>query len=180
PDDIESINVLKGAAASALYGSRAANGVIIITTKKGKKSKGIGVTINSNATVGFIDKSTFAEYQNQYGPGYGDYFTFEDVNGDGIDDQVENYVDDASYGPAFDPNLYIYQWDSFDPASPNYMKKSPYIAAKNRPITFFKTPITLTNYISISNGLENGSYRLSYTKMDQSCVIPFKIYDRHN
>ena len=180
PDDIESVNVLKGAAASALYGSRAANGVIIITTKKGKKAKGMGVTINSNASVGLIDKSTFAEYQNQYGPGYGDYFTFEDINGDGIDDQVENYQDDASYGPAFNPNLYIYQWDSFDPASPNYLKRSPYVAAENGPITFFKTPVTLTNSISISNGLENGSYRLSYTKLDQSGLMPNSQLDRHN
>src|SRR5690606_2039386 len=180
PDDIESINVLKGAAASALYGSRAANGVIIITTKKGKKAKGLGVTINSNATVGFIDKSTFAEYQDQYGPGYGDYFTFEDIDGDGIEDQVENYVDDASYGPAFDPNLFIYQWDSFDPSSPNYLQKSAYVAAENGPITFFETPITLTNSISISNGLENGSYRLSYTKLDQSGLLPNSTLDRHN
>lgn len=180
PDDIESINVLKGAAASALYGSRAANGVIIITTKKGKKAKGLGVTLNSNATVGFVDKSTFAEYQNQYGPGYGDYFTFEDIDGDGVDDQVENYLDDASYGPAFDPNLFIYQWDSFDPASPNYLKKSPYVAAENGPLTFFETPITLTNSISISNGLENGSYRLSYTKLDQSGLMPNSTLDRHN
>lgn len=180
PDDIESINVLKGAAASALYGSRAANGVIIITTKKGKKTKGLGVTINSNAQVGFIDKSTFAEYQNQYGPGYGDYFTFEDINGDGIEDQVENYVDDASYGPAFDPNLFIYQWNSFDPSSPNYLERLPYIAAENGPITFFETPITLTNSISISNGLENGSYRLSYTKLDQSGLLPNSTLDRHN
>ncbi len=181
PDDIESINVLKGAAASALYGSRAANGVIIITTKKGTSvRKGIGVTINSNATVGFVDKSTFAEYQTQYGPGYGEYFTFEDVNGDGIDDQVENYQDDASYGPAFDPNLYIYQWDSFDPASPNYMRKLPYVAARNGPITFFETPITLTNSIAISNGLENGSYRMSYTKLDQSGLMPNSQLDRHN
>ncbi len=180
PDDIESINVLKGAAASALYGSRAANGVIIITTKKGKKAKGLGVTLNSNATVGFVDKSTFAEYQNQYGPGYGDYFTFEDIDGDGVDDQVENYLDDASYGPAFDPNLFIYQWDSFDPASPNYLKKSAYVAAENGPLTFFETPITLTNSISISNGLENGSYRLSYTKLDQSGLLPNSTLDRHN
>ncbi len=181
PDDIESVNVLKGAAASALYGSRAANGVIIITTKKGKKAKGLGVTINSNAQVGFIDKSTFAEYQDQYGPGYGDdYFTFEDINGDGIDDQVGNYQDDASYGPAFDPNLSIYQWDSFDPASPNYLKRTPYVSAKNGPITFFETPITLTNSISVSNGLENGSYRLSYTKLDQSGLLPNSTLDRHN
>ncbi|NGX83631.1 SusC/RagA family TonB-linked outer membrane protein [Aequorivita sp. KMM 9714] len=180
PDDIESINVLKGAAASALYGSRAANGVIIITTKKGKSAKGLGVTLNSNATVGFIDKSTFAEYQTQYGPGYGDYFTFGDVDGDGIDDQIENYGDDASYGPAYDPNLFIYKWDSFDPSSPNYLKKTAYTAAKNGPIAFFETPVTLTNSISISNGLENGSYRMSYTKLDQSGLMPNSQIDRHN
>ena len=180
PDDIESINVLKGAAASALYGSRAANGVIIITTKKGKSAKGLGVTLNSNATVGFIDKSTFAEYQTQYGPGYGDYFTFGDVDGDGIDDQIENYGDDASYGPAYDPNLFIYKWDSFDPASPNYLKKTAYTAAKNGPIAFFETPVTLTNSISISNGLEGGSYRMSYTKLDQSGLMPNSQIDRHN
>ena len=94
PDDIESVNVLKGAAASALYGSRAANGVIMITTKKGKDSQGIGVTVNSGITIGSIDKSTFAKYQNQYGAGYGPYYgpdedTFynqEDVTGDGIAD----------------------------------------------------------------------------------------------
>ncbi|MEM0519493.1 MULTISPECIES: SusC/RagA family TonB-linked outer membrane protein [Aequorivita] len=180
PDDIESVNVLKGAAASALYGSRAANGVIIITTKKGKKSKGIGVTINTNATVGFIDKSTFAEYQTQYGPGYGDYFTFEDINGDGIDDQVENYVDDASYGPAYDPNLFIYKWNSFDPSLPTYLQKSAYVAAANGPLNFFETPISLTNSISISNGLEGGSYRMSYTKLDQSGLMPNSQLDRHN
>ncbi|WP_347373057.1 SusC/RagA family TonB-linked outer membrane protein [Aequorivita sp. Q41] len=181
PDDIESVNVLKGAAASALYGSRAANGVIIITTKKGKKGKGLGVTINSNAQVGFIDKSTFAEYQNQYGPGYGDdYFTFEDIDGDGNDDQVGNYGDDASYGPAFDPNLYIYQWDSFDPDSPNYLRKTPYVAAENGPLSFFETPVTLTNSISITNGMDNGSYRLSYTKLDQSGLMPNSTLDRHN
>ena len=68
PDDIETINVLKGAAATALYGSRAANGVIMITTKKAKK--GLGVTVNAGLNVGAIDKSTYAKYQNQYGAGY--------------------------------------------------------------------------------------------------------------
>ncbi|WP_394364089.1 SusC/RagA family TonB-linked outer membrane protein [Aequorivita lipolytica] len=180
PDDIESVNVLKGAAASALYGSRAASGVIIITTKKGKKSKGLGVTVNSGALVGFIDKSTFAEYQTGYGAGYGgEAFTSEDINGDGIDDVVSNYLDDASYGPAFN-GQFIYQWDSFDPASPNYLKRTPWRNAENGPITFFETPITLTNSISVSNGFENGSYRMSYSKLDQSGLMPNSQIDRHN
>ena len=73
-EDIESINVLKGAAASALYGERAGNGVILITTKKGKSKKGIGLTLSSEVQTGTIDKSTFAKYQNKYGAGYGWYF----------------------------------------------------------------------------------------------------------
>lgn len=63
PDDIASIDVLKGSAATALYGSRAANGVVMITTKKGSKNKGLGITINTGVTVGKIDKSTFVKYQ---------------------------------------------------------------------------------------------------------------------
>lgn len=180
PDDIESVNVLKGAAASALYGSRAASGVIIITTKKGKKSKGLGVTINSNAQVGFVDKSTFSDYQTGYGAGYGgEAFTSEDIDGDGIDDVVSNYLDDASYGPSYNGQL-IYQWDSFDPASPNYLKRTPWVNSPNGAITFFETPITLTNSISISNGFENGSYRMSYSKLDQSGLLPNSQIDRHN
>ncbi|MGZ5189917.1 MAG: TonB-dependent receptor plug domain-containing protein, partial [Flavisolibacter sp.] len=72
PDDIESITVLKGAAASALYGSQGANGVILVTTKK--SARGLGITINSGVTVGKVDKSTFAEYQQEYGGGYGAFY----------------------------------------------------------------------------------------------------------
>lgn len=181
PDDIESVNVLKGAAASALYGSRAANGVIIITTKKGSKASGLGVTVSSGVTTGSIDSKTFPTYQNQYGAGYdGQVFTFEDLTGDGVDDQLSNYLDDGSYGPAFDPNLLIYQWDAFDPDSPNYMTKTPWIAAKNGPKDFFENPVTLTNSISITNGYEDGSYRMSYTKLNQSGLMPNSQIDRHN
>jgi len=74
PDDIESINILKGGADSVLYGSSAANGVILITTKKGKaRDKGLGVTINSSISLGTIDESTYTSYQKDYGAGYGAY-----------------------------------------------------------------------------------------------------------
>lgn len=181
PDDIESVNVLKGAAASALYGSRAANGVIIITTKKGRRSTGLGITISSGVTTGSIDSKTFAKYQNQYGAGYdGEIFTFEDITGDGVADQLSNYLDDGSYGPAFDPNLLIYQWDAFDPSSPNYLTKTPWVAAKKGAKYFFENPVTLSNSISIANGSDEGSYRLSYTKLDQSGLMPNSQIDRHN
>lgn len=118
PDDIESLTVLKGAAATALYGSRAANGVVMITTKKGRK--GLGVTINSGVTVGKIDKTTYAEYQKEHGAGYGDpptptgygspdgRFFYFDVNGDGVKDLITPTTEDASYGAKFDPNLMVY------------------------------------------------------------------------
>lgn len=189
PEDIESVNVLKGAAASALYGSRAANGVIMITTKKGQKASGIGVTINSGITVGSIDKSTFAKYQNQYGAGYGPYygpnedgfFNLQDVTGDGIDDMVVPFVEDASYGGRFDPDLLVYQWDAFDPESPNYRRATPWISAKNGPITFFETPITTTNSVSFakSYGTE-GSFRLNYTRFEQNGLMPNSSINKHN
>ena len=187
PDDIESINVLKGAAASALYGSRAANGVIMITTKKGKSTNGMGISLNTGFTLGFVDKSTFADYQTQYGAGYGHYYGGpdnhwyeEDINGDGNLDQVSLYTEDGSYGAAFDSNLYVYQWDSFDPSLPNYQTATPWVNAKNGPITFFETPVTLINSISIEQAFDEGSYRIGYTKFDQSGLMPNSEINKHN
>ncbi|MDY8137664.1 SusC/RagA family TonB-linked outer membrane protein [Aquimarina sp. 2201CG5-10] len=188
PEDIESINVLKGAAASALYGSRAANGVIMITTKKGDKSKGMGVTLNSGITFGSIDKSTFAKYQTQYGAGYGPYYgpnedsylDLVDIDGDGNLDFVTPLTEDASYGQAFDPNILVYQWDAFDPDSPNYLTATPWVNAKNGPISFFETPVTITNSISVDQGFDQGAFRLNYTQFDQSGLMPNSSIKRHN
>ncbi|HET7179272.1 MAG TPA: carboxypeptidase-like regulatory domain-containing protein, partial [Chryseosolibacter sp.] len=139
PEDIQSINVLKGAAASALYGSRAANGVVMITTKKGKARKGVGISISSGVTVSTINKETFIDYQDEYGAGYampafGYYgpqgFFEDDVDGDGVKDLVVPTLEDGSFGAKFDPNLNVYHWDSFVPESPNYGKAYPWTAAK--------------------------------------------------
>ena len=89
PEDIESVNILKGAAASALYGYQAGNGVLIITTKKGRSGKkGMGVTVSSEANIGSIDKKTFVDYQTQYGEGYGLYYG---PNGDSYFDQGDPF-----------------------------------------------------------------------------------------
>jgi len=180
PDDIESINVLKGGAASILYGSSAANGVIIITTKKGKSKKNqLGITINSSFTLGSIDKSTYTEYQDSYGAGYGAYYGstgyFEDVdmNGDGILDLTTPTTEDASYGAAFDPNLMVYQWDSFYPQLPDtYLKARPWVAAKNNPLTFFETAETAINSLSFEGSTDKGTYRFAYTNFDQKGILP--------
>jgi TonB-linked SusC/RagA family outer membrane protein len=192
PDDIESINVLKGAAASALYGSRAANGVIMITTKKGKKttdgSTKIGIDISSNVTVGMIDKSTFPEYQTEYGAGYGPYYSGGDhpgleefdVDGDGVDDLVVPFTEDASFGEKFDPNLMVVQWDYFDPNSPNYHKKTAWTAAEHGPIDFFDNSLTLKNTVAVSGGTDKSTFRLAYTNMHQKGIMPNSNLDKNN
>ncbi|NJO90945.1 MAG: hypothetical protein HC831_19760 [Chloroflexia bacterium] len=68
-------------------------------------------------------------------------------------------TEDASYGAKFDGSL-VYQWDAFDLESPNYMRATPWKNAENGPITFFETPVTYTNSISIENAFENGSLEL--------------------
>jgi TonB-linked SusC/RagA family outer membrane protein len=179
PDDIESINVLKGAASTALYGSRAANGVVIITTKKGRKNQGIGVTASVGYSVGSIDKSTFPEYQNQYGAGYGLYyedptgrFLLRDINGDGKDDLVVPTGEDASWGAKFDPNIQVYDWRSFDPSSPLFGKSSPWVVAQNTPVKFFNNATTFNGSVGLEGGNENETYRVSYTRFDQTGILP--------
>ncbi|MCR8559635.1 SusC/RagA family TonB-linked outer membrane protein [Mucilaginibacter sp. BJC16-A38] len=179
PDDIANVTVLKGAASTALYGSRAANGAIIITTKKG--SKGLNVTLNTGVQFGSVDKSTFAKYQKDYGAGYGPYydpntpgshFDYTDILGNGVKQLVVPTYDDASYGQKFDPSLLVYDWRSLDPTSANYHKQSPWVAAKNDPSTFFNQPYTLNNSLFIDGGTDKGNYKLGYTRSDDHGILP--------
>jgi TonB-linked SusC/RagA family outer membrane protein len=200
PNDIESMTVLKGAAATALYGSRAANGAIIITTKKGTmtmaKKKVLGVSISSNVTTGFIDKSTFPKYQTNYGGGYGaDYYSdttltngqhypgFEyiyDINGDGVNDWTVPTREDASLGQKFDDNVLVYQYNSFYPQSEHYKQATPWKSAENGPITFFETPWSYTNSVDVTGGSEASSFRLSYTNQEQSGIMPNSHISKNN
>ncbi len=175
PDDIESLTVLKGAAASALYGSRAANGVIMITTKKAKR--GLGITLNSGLLFGSIDKSTMPKYQTQYGAGYSDPyqkdgFFYFDVDGDGVKDYVTPTTEDASYGVKYDPNLMVYQWDAFDKAGPYYHKARPWVAAQNNPTTFYINTVSNNNNIQIDGASEKGNYKLGFTRSEEYGVLP--------
>jgi TonB-linked SusC/RagA family outer membrane protein len=179
PDDIESINVLKGAAATALYGSRASNGAIIITTKRATKDRGVGVTINTGMTWGFIDKSTFLDYQREYGAGYGPYYSspdgfffYRDVDGDGVKDLITPTSEDASYGARFDPNLQVFQWDAFDPASPNFGKPRPWLPAQNMPIEFFENAFSTSNSVFVDGGSDKGFFKLGYTKNTDKGIMP--------
>ena len=188
PNNVESISVLKGAAATALYGSRAANGVILITTKKGKEGKGVGVTINSSTTFGKIDKSTFPKYQHEYGAGYGPYYSGgdypylgeEDIFDDGVLRLVTPFTEDASRGQEFDPTLMVYQYNAFVPESPYFGQATPWVAGKNGPESFFETAVNLTNSVDIANASRDASYRIGYTNQDFSGVMPNSTLRRNN
>ena len=176
PNDIESINVLKGAAASALYGSRAANGVVMITTKKG--GKGLNISINSAIIVGKIDESTFVTYQKEYGAGrsaeYGrNGFLLSDVNGDGTEDLVVPTFAPRSWGTRYDENLLVYHWDAFDASSPNFQKPKPWVYPKNGPETFYETSVSTNNSIIVDGNIaDKGSVKFGYTRNDERGTVP--------
>lgn len=191
PNDIESIDILKGAAASALYGARAANGVIMITTKKGAQQadKGVGVTLNTSVSFGTMDKSTFPKYQTSYGAGYGPFYSSgehpglehsDDVNGDGIVDYVVPFYEDASFGEKFDPSLLVYQFDAFVPESPNFGKATPWVASPNGPDKFFQTAMTYTNSIDIVGGNDKSAFRLGYTNLYQTSIMPNSLLNKNS
>ncbi|WP_233890276.1 SusC/RagA family TonB-linked outer membrane protein, partial [Tenacibaculum piscium] len=179
PDDIASMSVLKGAAASALYGSRAANGVIIITTKKGREAKGFGVTVNSGITIGSVDKETLPEYQKEYGAAWGGFGANEDL-GSGSH-PVLYTSDDAAWGPKYDSKLLVYGWESFYPELATYGKARPYVAPKNDPNSFYQKSTTFTNSVSLQGSTDKSSFRLGYTKYEQNeGILPNSKYKKDN
>ncbi|MGB8490913.1 MAG: SusC/RagA family TonB-linked outer membrane protein [Bacteroidales bacterium] len=178
PDDIESISVLKGAAASALYGSRAANGVVLVTTKKGVRNKGLGITLNSSIVMSKVDPATLPKYQKEYGGAYGPYFSDEsgyfilrDLDGDGTQELVVPTADDASWGAKFDPSLMVVQWEALDPLASNYGVATPWVFPEHSIESLFKTGVKVTNNIAFDGGNDLGTFRLSYTNMDEKGLL---------
>lgn len=181
PDDIESLSVLKGPAAAALYGSRAANGVILIKTKSGKKSKGIGVEVNSNLT--FESALKLPEYQTVYGQGNGSGGDFAFVNGGGggLADGT-----DEGWGPAFKGQSYpqynsprslngqLIPFTGGDLNAPAGSIITPTLweADKDNLKNFLQTGKTLTNNLAVVGGNKDGDFRLSYTNLDQKGIVP--------
>ena len=162
PDDIETMTVLKGPNAAALYGSRAANGVILITTKKGKNSGG-RVRSELNTFYTFEKPSIIPEYQNQYGQGAGGRFRFFDGQGGGVNDGA-----DQSWGPKFDPNLKIHQFtDGADTSV-----KSPWIGHPNNVSSFFDMGHTASATLAVSGGTDRANARLSLGSDNTQSFIP--------
>ena len=187
PEDIESINVLKGGAATALYGYRASNGVIVITTKRGKRNRGMGVTVTSSTMFNQFNPDTFAKYQKEYGAGYYDGFHpggfyFEDQNNDGADEAYTLADWDGSFGVVpFNNNLFVHQWNSFYPQlEDTYGVATPWVAGEHGPESVFETGTTIFNSISLDGGSDKGQFKLGYTKLDQKGIMPNSNINRDN
>jgi len=164
-EDIASISVLKGPNAAALYGSRAAAGVILITTKSGSKQQGLGININSNNTFERI--AVLPEYQDVFGQGADGKFSYVDGKGGGINDGV-----DESWGPKMDGRL-IPQFYSHGEAV-------PFLPHPDNVRSFFGTGRTLNNGIAISNATDKIQYRFSYNNHNQTGVIPNSSIEKNN
>lgn len=160
-ENIESVNVLKGAAASALYGSRAANGVIVITTKSGRKGKGFGVSISSSFMTS--EALRLPEIQGVYGAG---------------SKQVYDPGADTNLGPRFDSGLSILQ-----NGSPGYSvgegQVLPFEFRYNLK-DFFRKGNSISNTISISGSDEKTNFRLSYGKTTSEDIVPNSNLKRDN
>jgi len=195
PDDIETMTVLKGPSATALYGSRAANGAIVIKTKTGAKNKGLGITINS--TIAFEDPLRLPEYQNVYGQGLNGEFNFVDGNGGGLRDGV-----DESWGPAMNGQA-LAQYDSptangfragdvgnlytiIGPVSladqlakRGNISATPFIPQPDNIKNFFEKGAAYTNNIAIAGSNDKSDFRVSFTSLNQTGIVPNTDLNRY-
>ena len=178
-DDIASVSVLKGPGAAALYGTRASNGVIIITTKDGSSQKGLGVSFNSST---FIETAfRLPDFQNQFGQGNSGQFEFVDGLGGGTNDNIT-----YSWGPALDQGILIPQFDSPVALANGQIVRggdvavhggapissTPFSSQPDNLKNFYRTGYTTTNNLAISSGFDQGSFRLSFTDLRNESIIP--------
>lgn len=184
PDDIESITILKGAGSAALYGTRAANGVVVITTKRGKRAKGIGVSLSSSLT--FEDLLTMPDYQNVYGGGGNGDYSFQNGIGGGVRDGGI-----SSYGPKLNQGLLINQFDSpsvdvngnpvragdvitrqKSDGSFTPITATPWVSKPNNVRDFFKIGVTSQTSIAVNSATESNNTRISYSNLRNEGVLP--------
>ncbi|WP_277234536.1 SusC/RagA family TonB-linked outer membrane protein [Hymenobacter sp. YC55] len=177
PDDIASITVLKGASATALYGSRAANGALIITTKAGaRKKKGLGVTVNSNSSINTVLK--WPAYQYEYGQGTGRAFNAagEMYYSYGASaDGPSTGGTSSAFGPKFNGQMY-YQYDPVTQAQST--ERLPWVPYKDNIKGFYRTGSTFTNSVALEGGNETSSARASITHSKNQWIMPNTGYER--
>ncbi len=157
PDDITSMTVLKGAAASALYGARAKDGVIMITTRSRADGSGIKLQYNTNYTLDVpLD---FTDYQYEYGQGEG-----------GVRPNAPRPVSGVwSFGERFEPGMTQILFDGIE---------VPYVPQPNKVRDYYRNGSTFSNTVTISSGGENGGFSLSLSNMDSKAILPGSEYNR--
>jgi TonB-linked SusC/RagA family outer membrane protein len=176
PDDIESMNVLKGGAATALYGLRAASGAIVITTKKGKATPGKKITVDFNTYIQFDRVSNLPALQNQYTQGHGENPQW--YSGDRL-----------TWGPnkdtmsmSKDPSVWN-QWKNFDvdgsivPNSSTVSKTGP--VQTYDPYKFFQTGVTTNNALSLMGGTDVSTFYFSFSDNQSKGVVPNNTFRRN-
>jgi TonB-linked SusC/RagA family outer membrane protein len=194
-DNVESITVLKGPAATALYGNRAGAGVIVITSKKGSKTGKPKVDLNMSSSL--EDVYILPEYQNSYAGGYSSNSTSPGTTYDNEgfyifrykpsvhptswssfnNQRIIDYGADESWGPIMNGQDYrpYYSWYP----GADFGKLSPLNAQPNNIADFFNTGKTFNNSIAVSGGSEAMVYRLSYNNLNRSLTIPGALRDQH-
>jgi len=202
PQDIESVTVLKGGAAAALYGMRAGHGVILITTKSGAKAKQ-GISVDYDANFNADQVYGIQRMQNKYGQGYlGDEWFYKEAKADGYTGSYQDfalggydpgygfkYVDglgggvndgvDESWGPRLDIGLMIPQFNSPIDASGNY-QPTPWVSNPNNLKDLFQTGYSMSHNISLTSNTERANTRLSLGYRDQVGTLPNTDLKRYN
>lgn len=202
-DNVESLSVLKGPAATALYGQRAANGVIVITTKKGSRKKSSSVEVNLGVTTESL--SIIPPYQNQYAGGYASSAATKrgaatGTKPDDYDDQgfyifryndtkhpaswatfngqrMLEYGADESWGPKMDGSQYrpYYSWYP----GPDWAQLAPLTPQPDNIKDFFQSGRNLNNSVALTSGAENYNFRLTYGNQNRTLIIPGAKRDQH-
>ncbi|MDG1823890.1 MAG: SusC/RagA family TonB-linked outer membrane protein [Flavobacteriaceae bacterium] len=175
-NNIDNISVLKGAAATALYGADALNGVVIITSKKAASGEA-SLTVDHTTSVASV--SILPEYQNEYGGGYYQEWDVFEYNPSTDPDsyasfdgqKIPYYAADESWGPKLDGTL-VRHWDSWIPGHPEFGKLRPWEPNPDNVRDFFEMGITNNTSITFSKGDDNYNLNTSLRNLSQSLVIP--------
>lgn len=175
PDDIESITVLKGGPASALYGNRGGNGVILYTTKSAKNGR---TEIEVNSGISFESINIMPKLQTKYGGGSTSSLKQQEINGKVYN--LPEYTLDESWGPKFDGTLYL-PWNAFDPEfGQDYMKEIPWDKSKHDVKTFFNTGVSHNQSVSIAKSFKESNIRMAFNNKVTEGIIPTSKLQRNN
>lgn len=176
PDDIESVTVLKGGPAAALYGSRAGNGAILYTTKSAKKGR---TSVEFNTGVSFESAYISPKLQTQYGAGLSSTLPTAVIGGKTYN--IAEYETDASWGPKYDRNLMYLPWYAFDPEFANdYLKAVPFVTPENDVNSFWNTGTNYTNNFAITQSFNDTNVRLSYSNTQINGIVPNSKVNKDN